>query len=97
MSRSWFVPLAVAVTCIPCLLILLAGAGIAAGAFSGALGLLGVPWALAIAAAVPVAAAISVLRLRRQAVSCCDLPGSAQETDVRSDVLRDSPARPRQS
>ncbi|MCL4239789.1 MAG: hypothetical protein KJ048_00405 [Dehalococcoidia bacterium] len=96
MNRSWFVPLAVVVTCIPCLLIPLAAALIAAGAFSGVLGLLGMPWVLAIVAAVPVAAALIVLRLRRHATSCCDLPGSAKETDVRSDVLRDSPARPRQ-
>lgn len=70
MNRSWFVPLAVAVTCIPCLLIPLAAAAIAAGAFSGVLGLLGVPWVLAIVAAVPVAAALIVLSMRRHGVAC---------------------------
>lgn len=67
---SLFWPLAVLVTCIPCLLIPLAAALIAAGAFSGALGLLGIPWVLAIVAAVPAAAALIVLRLRRHGAAC---------------------------
>lgn len=70
MNRSRFVPLAVAVTCIPCLLIPLAAALIAAGAFSGVFGLLGIPWVLAIVAAVPVAAALRVLRLMGRGASC---------------------------
>jgi hypothetical protein len=53
MNRSSFVPLAVAATCIPCLLIPLAAALIAAGAFSGVFGLLGIPWVLAIRSGRP--------------------------------------------
>jgi len=74
MSRSPFVlPLAVLVTCIPCLLIPLAAALIAAGAFSGALGLLGIPWVLAMVAGVPVAGALVALRLRRRGSQSCEL------------------------
>lgn len=75
---SLFLPLAVLVTCIPCLLIPLAAALIAAGAFSGALGLLGIPWVLAIVAAVPLAGALITLRLRRRGAACADCGEHAQ-------------------
>jgi hypothetical protein len=71
MGRS---PLALAslalVACVPCLLIPLTAALIAAGAFSGVLGLLGIPWVLALVAAIPVATALIVLRLRKSSPSC---------------------------
>ena len=72
MSRNaaWFVPVAVAVTCIPCLLIPLAATLIAAGAFGGLLGFLGVPWVLAVIAAVPLGATLLYLRIRRRGVAC---------------------------
>ena len=72
MSRkaAWFVPVAVAVTCIPCLLIPLAATLIAAGAFGGLLGFLGVPWVLAVIAAVPLGATLLYLRVRRRGVAC---------------------------
>ncbi len=79
MSRSpFFVTLAVLVACSPCLPIPLAAALIAAGAFSGALGLLGLPWVLAAAAAVPIVAALIVVRLRARGAGC-ETPGSTQE------------------
>ena len=69
MSRkaAWFVPVAVAVTCIPCLLIPLAATLIAAGAFGGLLGFLGVPWVLAGIASVSLGL---YLRIRRRGVAC---------------------------
>ncbi|MGE0600608.1 MAG: hypothetical protein AB7J35_05435 [Dehalococcoidia bacterium] len=71
MTRSpVFLPLAVFVTCIPCLLIPLAAALMAAGAFSGVLGLLGIPWVLAIVAAVPMAVALIALHSRRHGAEC---------------------------
>ncbi len=83
MNRSWFVPLAVVVTCIPCLLIPLAAALIAAGAFGGILGLLGVPWVLALIVAVPISLGLLVLRRRRGASACCDVPQEAREESAR--------------
>ena len=72
MSRkaAWFVPVAVVVTCIPCLLIPLAATLIAAGAFGGLLGFLGVPWVSAVIVATPVGAALLYLRIRRRGVAC---------------------------
>ena len=72
MSRkaAWFVPVAVVVTCIPCLLIPLATVLIAAGAFGGLLGFLGVPWVLAGIASVPLGATLLYLRIRRRGVAC---------------------------
>ena len=72
MSRkaAWFLPVAVVVTCIPCLLIPLAATLIAAGAFGGLLGFLGVPWVLAVIVATPVGAALLYLRIRRRGVAC---------------------------
>ena len=69
-KAAWFVPVAVVVACIPCLLIPLAGVLIAAGAFGGVPGLLGVPWVSAVIVATPVGAALLYLRIRRQGVAC---------------------------
>lgn len=59
MTRSgWFLPIALLVTCIPCLLAPLVAAPIApiaAGASGGALGLLGLPWVLAMVIAAALA------------------------------------------
>ena len=72
MSRkaAWFVPVAVVVTCIPCLLIPLAATLIAAGAFGRLLGFLGVPWVLAGIASVSLGATLLYLRIRRRGVAC---------------------------
>ena len=67
---AWFLPVAVVATCIPCLLIPVAAALIAAGAFGGALGFLGVPWVVALILAVPLAAAVVYLRFHKRAASC---------------------------
>lgn len=84
MSKSPLVlALAVLVTCIPCLLIPLAAALIAAGAFSGALGLLGIPWALALIVAVPASLALVVLRIRRRAQACCGVDVDRAQTSGR--------------
>lgn len=87
-SKSWSVPAAVLVTCVPCLLIPVTAGLIAGGAFSGALGLLGVPWILALALAVPMSLAVALLRMLRRS-SACEMeedPGrtstSLAETDV---------------
>jgi uncharacterized membrane protein len=69
-SSAWFVPLAIAVTCIPCLLIPLTAALIAGGALGGLLGFLGVPWVLALVVAVPLVAAFVYLQVRRKAIVC---------------------------
>ena len=68
-KAAWFVPVAVVVACIPCLLIPLAGVLIAAGAFGGVLGFLGVPWVSAVIVATPVGAALLYLRVRRRGVA----------------------------
>jgi hypothetical protein len=76
-----FLALSVLVTCIPCLLIPFAAALIAAGAFSGVLGLLGLPWVLAFLAGVPMAGTLVVLHLRRRGASCAVSGGpQAQST-----------------
>jgi hypothetical protein len=59
--------------CIPCLLVPVAAAVVASSAVGGVLGLLGTSWVLAIVLAVPVSAAILVLRRRHAAR--CSLPG----------------------
>lgn len=69
-NAAWFVPVAVVVACIPCLLIPLAAVLIAAGAFGGVLGFLGVPWVSAVIVATPVGAALLYLRVRRRGVAC---------------------------
>lgn len=68
MSRNsaWFLPLAVAATCIPCLLIPIGAALIAGGAFGGVLAFMGVPWVLALVLAIPLGATLIYLRLRRK-------------------------------
>lgn len=75
-SSRWFLPIAVLVTCVPCLLIPIAAALIAAGAFGGALGLLGVPWVLAVVIAAPLAVALVAVRARRRGAPHCELPAS---------------------
>ena len=76
-KSNWFLPVAVAATCAPCLLIPAASTLIAAGAFGGVLGFLGVPWVLALIVAVPAGAALLFLRLkRRRAAACCDIPAA---------------------
>lgn len=69
-SKSWFVPAAVLVTCLPCLLIPVTAALIAGGAFGGILGFLGVPWLLALIGAVLISLAAAVLRIRRRPPAC---------------------------
>lgn len=67
---AWFLPLAVVVACIPCLLIPIFAALIAAGALGGALGFLGVPWVLALAFSIPLGGALLYLRLRSRPPAC---------------------------
>ena len=73
-SVRWLLPVAVLVACVPCLLIPLAAALIAAGAFSGLLGMLGVPWVLAAVVGVALALALVVLRVRRRGAAYCEVP-----------------------
>ncbi len=78
-KSAWLLPIAVAVTCIPCLLIPATPALIAGGAFGGLLGFLGVPWVLAVIIAVPMATIVLILRLkRRQAAACCEVAAAAR-------------------
>ena len=46
-KSAWLLPLGVAITCVPCLLVPAALSLVAAGAFGGVLGFLGIPWVLA--------------------------------------------------
>ncbi len=80
---GWFVPLAIAVTCIPCLLLPLAAVLIASGAAGTMLAFLGVPWILALIIAVPIGLALLFLRRRRRAAACCDVPHEAGEESAR--------------
>ncbi len=73
-NSGWFVPVAVLITCIPCLLVPVAAALIASGALGGVLSLLGVPWLLALLSAVAAGAALFVIRLRRRRSATCALP-----------------------
>ena len=71
-NSGWFVPVAVLVTCIPCLLVPVAAALIASGAVGGVLSFLGVPWVPALLSAVAAGAALLVIRLRRRRSASCD-------------------------
>ena len=76
-KRFWLVPIGVVITCVPCILVPVAVTLIAAGAFGGILGVLGVPWVLAVIIAVPVTTTLLILRLRRRrAAACCEVPGT---------------------
>jgi len=70
-TSGWFVPVAVVVTCIPCLLVPIVSALVAAGAFGGPLGLEGVPWVLALLSAVAAGAGMLFFRLRRHRSDRC--------------------------
>ncbi len=73
-NAGWSLPVAVLVTCIPCLLLPVAAALIASGAVGGVLSFLGVPWLLALLVAVPPGAALLVFRLRRRLSAACGAP-----------------------
>ncbi len=67
---AWFLPLAVVVACIPCLLIPIVAALIAAETFGGVLGFLGVPWVVALVLAVPLAGTLLHFRFRTRGPAC---------------------------
>jgi hypothetical protein len=76
-KRFWLVPIGVIITCVPCILIPVAAALIAAGTFGSLLGILGVPWVLAVIIAAPVATTLLLFRLRRRrAAPCCEVPAA---------------------
>lgn len=81
-SKSWFVPAAVLVTCLPCLLIPVTAALIAGGAFGGILGFLGVPWVLALIVAVLISLAAAVLRIWRRPPAFCEIEEDPARTST---------------
>ena len=62
-------PAAVVVTCLPCLLVPIVSALVAAGAFGGPLGLVGVPWVLALLSAVAAGAGMLFIRPAQAQIS----------------------------
>ena len=73
-KSAWLLPLGVAITCVPCLLIPVGLALIAGGAFGGVLGFLGIPWVLALIIAVPTSGVLIALWLRRRTRANCEVP-----------------------
>lgn len=90
-SRAWLLPLGVIVACIPCFLIPVTASLIAGGAFGGALGLLGVPWVLALVIAAPLVLAVAVMSVRRR-VSAPSPPCSGTASSRRCNPPARSPA-----
>lgn len=69
-NSPWFLPVAIAAACIPCLLIPVVAALLAGGVLGGALGFLGVPWVVALLSALVAGGALVYLRLRRRPPAC---------------------------
>ena len=64
--------------CVPCLLVPVALSLIAAGAFGGVLGFLGIPWVLALIIAVLLATLLVVRLKRRHPAAGCEVPAAAR-------------------
>ncbi|GAB4331999.1 MAG: hypothetical protein Kow0010_17690 [Dehalococcoidia bacterium] len=73
-GRTWFLPLAVVAACLPCLVVLVGPLLVAGGLLGGLLGLLGIPWVLAVVIAVAIALTLAALRIRHRRSTACELP-----------------------
>ncbi len=87
---GWFLPLALVAACLPCVLIPIVASLIAAGAFGGLLGFLGVPWALALWVAVPLGFTLIIVRRHRKAIACSIPPPHTSKARI-GDGLRGDP------